>query len=74
MAITRLTDRLMMDDNNNVVKDKNGKEVWIRRFGLWGTTAEIEIVGRKIEVVLANGTRTRFETKTKAEEYLKSLL
>ena len=74
MALTRLTDREKVDENGVVVLDKNGNPVNIKRFGLWGTTAEVEIDGKKVEVVQRNGSRKRFKTKEEAEAYMKTLL
>lgn len=74
MALTRLTDREKVDENGMVVTDKNGNPVNIKRFGLWGTTAEVEIDGKKVEVVHRNGSRQRFKTKEEAEAFMKTLL
>ena len=74
MSLTRLTDREKVDENGVVVTDKEGNPKKIRRFGLWGTTAEVEIDGKKVEVVHQNGSRQRFRTKEDAEAYMKTLI
>lgn len=74
MALTRLTDRIKTDETGTNVVDKNGNEVKIKRFGMWGTTAEVEIDGKKVEVVQRNGSRKRFKTKAEAEVFMKTLI
>ena len=74
MALTRLSDRIKTDETGANVVDKNGNEVKIKRFGMWGTTAEVEIDGRKVEVIHHDGSRKRFKTKTEAEVYMKTLI
>ena len=73
MSLTRLTDREKVDENGVVVTKKDGNPVMIKRFGLWGTTAEVEIDGKKVEVVQRNGSRQRFKSKEEAEAFMKTL-
>ncbi len=64
--LTRLTDRVDVD--------KNGEDIKIVRYGMWGTTAEIERRGRKWFVVHPNRKEKSFKNRTEAEIYLTELI
>ena len=61
--LTRLQDR--------TDTDKDGKEIKIVRYGMWGTGSEIERRGRKWFVVHPNKKEKQFKNRTEAEQYLK---
>ena len=66
MALTRLTDP--------IEQDEEGNDIVTRRFGMWGTMAEIEICKKRVEVVHPDGKRKHFKTKEEAEVYMKTLI
>lgn len=61
--LTRLQDR--------TDTDKNGKEIKIVRYGMWGTGSEIERRGRMWFVVHPNKKEKQFKNRTEAEQFLK---
>ena len=64
--LLRLTDRFEeMED---------GKELKIIRYGMWGTTSEIERRGRKWFVVHPNKKEKQFKNLAEAEIYLKEYM
>ncbi len=54
MDLTRLTDRFE--------QDPNGKEIRVKRFGMWGTSAEVEICNGEYSVIYSNGKRSNFKS------------
>jgi len=65
--LTRLTDRI------EALPDDEGEQV-IKRYGMWGTTAEIEKRGRVWFVIYPDGNIDKFKTLTEAEGCLKELV
>ena len=63
--LTRLTDRIDATDDGEVV---------VRRYGMWGTTSEIEVRGKKFFVVHSNKKEKEFKRLCDAEDYLKERL
>jgi len=62
--LTRLTDRIVEQDG--------GKKKKIARYGMWGTTSEIEKRSRKCFVVIhKNKQEKEFPSLEEAEQYLK---
>ena len=64
--LTRLTDR--------IEEGPDGKQVKVVRYGMWGTTAEIERHGRKFEVVRKGKKLEEFKTREEAEQFMKTLI
>lgn len=63
--LTRLQDRIESTDSGPIK---------IIRYGLWGTTAEIERRGRLFYIVFSNKKEIKFKTLAEAEVYMKELL
>ena len=63
--LTRLTDRYEKSDD--------GKEIRIKRYGLWGMTSEIENRKSKWFVVHKNKQEKQFKTRGEAEAYLEEM-
>lgn len=63
--LTRLMDRYE--------ETQDGKRLRIIRYGLWGTSAEIEKRGRKFYVVHPNRKEKDFKSLAEAELYLEEL-
>ncbi len=66
MDFTRLSDR--------IEKEKDGSEVKVKRFGLWGTNVEIEVKGKLIEVVYPKGKREKFKKLEEAKQCLEEIV
>ena len=64
--LTRLADRVEVDEK--------GKTHKIHRYGLWGTTSEIESCGKKWKVVHPNKKEQVFRYKEEAEAYLEDIV
>ncbi len=62
--LTRLTDRYEPGEKG---------EIRIIRYGLWGTTLEIEKIGRKYWIVKGKKKMSSYETLEEAEVELKAL-
>ena len=60
--VTRLTDR--------IEEGPNGKPIRIKRYGVWGTTSEVESRKRKWVVVHPNKKEKEFEYLEEALKYL----
>lgn len=60
--VTRLTDR--------IEEGRNGKKIRIKRYGVWGTTSEVESRRRKWVVVHPNKKEKEFKYLEEALEYL----
>lgn len=68
MSSTRLTDRIESEG-------PDGGEVVVRRYGMWGTSSEIEVRGKnKYFVVHPNKKEKNFRTLAEAEKYLEECL
>ncbi len=67
MKLTRLTDRIETDK-------KTGEEIITKRFGIWGTTAEVDKTGRNIRVILPDKQEVKFRTLEEAEVYMIDLV
>ena len=63
--LTRLTDRAL---------ETPEKTIRVKRYGMWGTSAEIEGIGKKFFVVFPNGRRKEFQRLVDAEMHLKELV
>ena len=63
--LTRLTDK--------IEKGADG-ETRIIRYGMWGTSAEIEKHGRKYVVIHKNKKQATFPTLAEAEVYCKEFM
>ena len=63
--LTRLTDR--------IEKDTDGNDIVIRRYGLWGTTAEIETNGKTVKLIYPDGKFEKYKLLKDAEIRLKEL-
>lgn len=66
MLINRLTDRYE--------EGSDGKQLRILRYGMWGTSIEIERRGRKWLVVHPNRKEKEFKRRIDAELYLKQMI
>ena len=64
--LTRLTDRIEADES--------GGQIIVKRYGLWGTTAEIEVNGDKIIVVKGKRTLINCRNLSDAKLYLEELV
>ena len=64
--LTRLTDRIDVDPD--------GGEMVVKRYGMWGTTTEIEVRKRKYVMVFPNKKEKTFKRLIDAELYLKEKL
>lgn len=64
--VTRLTDR--------IEEGPNGKPIRIKRYGVWGTTSEVESRKRKWVVVHPNKKEKEFEYLEEALKYLYDLV
>lgn len=63
--LSRLTDRFE--------EGPDGEKIKIVRYGLWGTTSEIERRGRKWFVVHPNKKEKQFKSREEAELYLEEV-
>ena len=66
MKLRRLTDR--------IETDSEGNEVITKRYGLWGTTVEVEKCGKKIEMIYPDGKREKYKSLEEAEVAMKKLV
>lgn len=64
--LSRLTDRVETDSDGNDIK--------IIRYGMWGTSSEIERRGREWFVVHPNKKEKKFKNRTEAEYYLRDYM
>ena len=64
--LTRLSDRVEVN--------AEGKSRKIHRYGLWGTSSEIESRGKKWVVVHPNKKEKEFHYREEAEHYLEDLV
>ena len=64
--LTRLADRIEMNEKN--------EEVIVKRFGMWGTTAEVESCKDGYVVIHPNGERLKLKRLIDAEAYMKGLV
>jgi len=64
--LTRLTDR--------IEEGTDGKQAKVVRYGMWGTTSEIERRGRKWFVVHPNKKEKQFKNRAEAELYLQEYM
>jgi hypothetical protein len=65
-VVTRLTDR--------IEEGPNGKPIRIKRYGVWGTTSEVESRKRKWVVVHPNKKEKEFKYLEEALKYLYDLV
>lgn len=63
--LTRLQDR--------IETGADGEEIVVRRYGMWGTTAEIESKEEKFRIVYPDGKYEKFKRLKDAEIRLKEL-
>ena len=59
--------------SNRIDEDQDGSQLVIKRYGMWGTTAEIEVRKRKFVVVFPNHKEKTFKRLIDAELYLKEM-
>ena len=64
--LTRLTDRIEADES--------GGQVIVKRYGLWGTTAEIEANGNQIKVIKGKRTLINCRSLSDAKLYMEELV
>ena len=64
--LTRLTDR--------IEEDGSGGQIQVNRYGLWGTTAEIEVKAGNITVVRGKRALQKCGSLSDAKLYLEELV
>ena len=64
MELSRLTDRIDVDDDGEHI---------VKRYGMWGTMVEVESCERKYTVVYPDGKKEKHRTLEECRQTLEAL-